>query len=973
MRICFYSTDPKVAEIGSLLEGIDVSFASGLDEVQECVNSSEEKILLFIDLDGDKSEAEFINSTFYEDTNVIRLIITETASVKELKKHQLSDVSAYGYIKKPLTGQLIASLVNNFEMADYVEENNLLNEGDKAVEEAELTFVGLKKPDFDEAPAETEEDDEDEVFEAAPMQMPKPGEDDDEDMDNILEFVGGDSDSDAKTATDIQDAPEEEVKLTHDETKVLEKHGVLNENWKVTYESELNEKIQAKFDRVFSEGAGGLPDFEIAEPTLETDDDDFDESTGEADVAAISLDLGGGDEDEEASAPAMDLSDNESSSPSMDLSDEEYLEESSKQDIVAPPAETDEATGDFDVEEMMSADDSEQSEAVGEIEEPQQLDETPQTSEVSMTDHDDEDDILDFNIPDGDEDSDESVAPEEAEGMQFDALEEDDETEAEDGDELGFSIDEDSDEEEGESDSEAVAGLEFGAEDEEDEAIDLGGADEELTAAPEPAEDLDLGDDDGDELDLGGGGDDIEMSADAGFDDELDLGDDDMDLDLSEEEVEASNAALDMSGDLDLDAMDDDIDVSDVDDNPMGDMDLDAIDEETNEVETLQATDEEETAEVVTLEASDDDILDFGGGDASEETYEVVDLGDDDDGIDDEATVATMLFQNDDATREALEAAKAPEEISEVGDDVDLASLIEEEDDEEEDLGFRLGEEEEDDGMTETLLGTSEEDDDHTGDATETLFSSSAAEDDDATQPTMVAPVVQQAASSFTPSSGDETIEITPPEKRVASAYNEDELMRLQATIRQLREERDGLLKDINDLKTEKKLVDQENLGLKAELDEVKIELTIVKKRHLDEIEEMNYRIRLSDEKKAIAEEKSRQMQKEFDRLSQKVRIDFNQVKQREKELESQLELVTMDSESQVRSRDVKILELKRKIDQLEFNMENSAIKESKAREDKVKIEEKLAKIMKTLRGSIQVLEDDLELDEELIEKIKKV
>lgn len=198
-------------------------------------------------------------------------------------------------------------------------------------------------------------------------------------------------------------------------------------------------------------------------------------------------------------------------------------------------------------------------------------------------------------------------------------------------------------------------------------------------------------------------------------------------------------------------------------------------------------------------------------------------------------------------------------------------------------------------------------------------------------------------------------------------------MMRLQATIRQLREERDELLGEITELKTDKKMIEQENLGLKAEYDEVKIELTIVKKRHQNEMEEMNYRTRLAEEKKAISEEKSRQMQKEFDRLNQKVRIDFNQVKQREKELESQLELVTMDSESQVRSRDLKILELKRKIDQLEFNMENSHIKESKAREDRVKVEDKLAKIMKTLRGSIQVLEDDLELDEELIEKIKKV
>ncbi|TNF32132.1 MAG: hypothetical protein EP319_00370 [Deltaproteobacteria bacterium] len=926
MRICFYSTDPEVAEIGSLLEGIEVTMASSLDEVQDCVNSSDEKILLFIDLDGNKSEAEFVNSTLYEDTSVIRIIITAKASVKELKKHQLSEVSAYGYIKKPLTGKLVASLVNNFEIADYVEENNLLNEGDKAVEEAELTFVGVRSDLSGASDSDFEEDD-DEVFEAAPMQMPKPGDsgdsDDDEDMDNILQFGSGDDeevDGDQKTATDIQDAPDEPVKLSHEETKVLEKHGVLNENWKVTYESELNEKIQAKFDRVFSEGAGGLPDFEISEPTPERDDDDdFEESTNEADVAAISLDFGGDDEE-----PSVE----EISSPEMDLSDDEYLEESTKQDIVAPePMVTDEATGEFEVAEMLADDDSSAEEI--NIQEPEQ--DSPQNSEVNMTDRDDEDDILDFNIP-SDDDADE--AEESSGGMQFDTLEEQDDSE-DDSDELGFSID-GSDDEEGESDSEAVAELEFGEEDD----------DEELSAAPSPSEDLDFGDDD-DELDLSGGDD--EMSADSTIDDELDLGDD-MDLDLSDAEVQAANAAVDDGDDFDLDAMelDDDVDVSDVDDDLMGDMDLDAMDEE-------------ETAEVASLESAEetDEVLDFGAG------------ADDDEGIDDEATVATMLFSNDGATKEALDAARVPEDLSaDESEDVDLASLIEE-DDEDEELGFSLGEEEED-GMTETLLGASEEDDDHTGDATETLVSSGV--DEDATQPTMVAHIPQRAeVATFTPASSDETIEITPPERRVASAYNEDELMRLQATIRQLREERDGLLKDINDLKTEKKLVDQENLGLKAELDEVKIELTIVKKRHQDEIEEMQYRIRLADEKKAISEEKSRQMQKEFDRLSQKVRIDFNQVKQREKELESQLELVTMDSESQVRSRDMKILELKRKIDQLEFNMENSAIKETKAREDKVKVEEKLAKIMKTLRGSIQVLEDDLELDEELIEKIKKV
>ena len=41
--------------------------------------------------------------------------------------------------------------------------------------------------------------------------------------------------------------------------------------------------------------------------------------------------------------------------------------------------------------------------------------------------------------------------------------------------------------------------------------------------------------------------------------------------------------------------------------------------------------------------------------------------------------------------------------------------------------------------------------------------------------------------------------------------------------------------------------------------------------------------------------------------------------------------------------------------------MENAVIKEEKSREDKHKLEDRLERIMKTLRGSIEVLEDDLD------------
>lgn len=198
---------------------------------------------------------------------------------------------------------------------------------------------------------------------------------------------------------------------------------------------------------------------------------------------------------------------------------------------------------------------------------------------------------------------------------------------------------------------------------------------------------------------------------------------------------------------------------------------------------------------------------------------------------------------------------------------------------------------------------------------------------------------------------------------------NENEALRYQATIAQLREERNDLLETIHKQKQEIAVNHQDGLGTKAELEEAKIEISIMKKRYMSEVEDMKYRLKIANDKKEYTEEKNKFLEKEFSRLEQRVRVDVNQIQQREKELEGQLELVKIDSESQVQTRDKKILDLKRKIDQLEFNMENAAIREQKSRDDKVHLEDRLDKIMRTLRGSIEVLEDDMNWTDEDKEK----
>lgn len=201
--------------------------------------------------------------------------------------------------------------------------------------------------------------------------------------------------------------------------------------------------------------------------------------------------------------------------------------------------------------------------------------------------------------------------------------------------------------------------------------------------------------------------------------------------------------------------------------------------------------------------------------------------------------------------------------------------------------------------------------------------------------------------------------------------YHDDELLKLSSTIRSLRDDREVLLAKIAKLEEERNGYQQDYVTMKADLDDKKIEVSLIKKRHADESNNLRYQLSLSEDKRAMLEEKNKLLRQEFDKLSQKVRVDFSKIQMREKELENQLELLKSDSEVQIRNRDNKILDLKRRIDTLEFDMENITHKESESRNVKLELENKLDKTIKTLRLAITSLEAD---DEDLkkFELLKK-
>ena len=72
-----------------------------------------------------------------------------------------------------------------------------------------------------------------------------------------------------------------------------------------------------------------------------------------------------------------------------------------------------------------------------------------------------------------------------------------------------------------------------------------------------------------------------------------------------------------------------------------------------------------------------------------------------------------------------------------------------------------------------------------------------------------------------------------------------------------------------------------------------------------------------------------------------------------------------------IKNRDHKILELKRRVDTLEFDIESSFAKEKQTVSSKNELENKMEKVIQTLRSTISHLEDD-KGNEERLRRIKK-
>jgi hypothetical protein len=144
----------------------------------------------------------------------------------------------------------------------------------------------------------------------------------------------------------------------------------------------------------------------------------------------------------------------------------------------------------------------------------------------------------------------------------------------------------------------------------------------------------------------------------------------------------------------------------------------------------------------------------------------------------------------------------------------------------------------------------------------------------------------------------------------------------------------------------------------KRKIDDFEKEKAIALETLNSEIAEIRFQSKAKNDKAKLLEIQVQEASNEIDRLKERVRSDIRKIRVRERELENKLEITKKDSEVVLAARENKIIELKRKVDLLEFNMDLLQDRYSREKDSTAKLREKLAKAAQVIRVAEGLLDD---------------
>ena len=186
-------------------------------------------------------------------------------------------------------------------------------------------------------------------------------------------------------------------------------------------------------------------------------------------------------------------------------------------------------------------------------------------------------------------------------------------------------------------------------------------------------------------------------------------------------------------------------------------------------------------------------------------------------------------------------------------------------------------------------------------------------------------------------------------QKRQYQAFTKKVSRKLEETTQKNRE----LLRDIDTLRRRNESLVSENRGVKEKYASEMVNL----KNDFDD------KINFSENIDA----KASHLSKEQEQWKQKVREDLKKIRLKERELENKYELLKRDSQALLDSKDTQILELKKKTDALDLELESMEERLRKDNQVLNGIDAKKGRLVETMKLAIALLEqiDQLEEDED--------
>jgi hypothetical protein len=136
----------------------------------------------------------------------------------------------------------------------------------------------------------------------------------------------------------------------------------------------------------------------------------------------------------------------------------------------------------------------------------------------------------------------------------------------------------------------------------------------------------------------------------------------------------------------------------------------------------------------------------------------------------------------------------------------------------------------------------------------------------------------------------------------------------------------------------------------KQKLEDQERAASVGQKQLLAEIEDVRFQLKVKTDQAKILEAREQEGNDEMEKLKERVRSDIRKIRVHERELENRLEVLKRDSEALIGAREQKIIELKRKLDLIEFNMDLLQNQFSREKDTSAKLRDRLAKAAQIVR-----------------------